>query len=354
MKLKKIGSVILILASLTLVGCGASKTTSKEDASAIVATESTQADSQSEVSYPITIKHAFGETVITKKPQRVVTISWGNQDLPLALGVVPVGVSEANYGVEEGENLLPWTKQGFSDLGEENPNVFKDTAGLDYEAISDAKPDVILASYSGITQEEYDLLSQIAPVVAYKTAAWQTLWRDQIIEDATGMGMEPQGEELVSNLEKLIDSKVASYPQIKGKKAAYFYFSPSDLGKFYVYLPGDPRAAYLTDLGFEFPQSIKDLAKDSGSFSVELSAENADVLNDVDVIVAYGNADTLKALQADALLGSVPAIKNGAVALIEDGTPLAASATPSALSIPATIDQYLQILGDASSKVVAK
>ena len=66
---------------------------------------------------------------------------------------------------------------------------------------------------------------------------------------------------------------------------------------------------------------------------------------------AYGNDDLLKALQSDALLGTVPAVKNGAVALIEDGSVLSASCTPSALSIPATIDEYLEILGAAASKV---
>ena len=51
---------------------------------------------------------------------------------------MPVGVSQANYGVVEGENLLPWTADKFSELGVDSPNVFKDTDGLDYEAISDA------------------------------------------------------------------------------------------------------------------------------------------------------------------------------------------------------------------------
>ena len=66
---------------------------------------------------------------------------------------------------------------------------------------------------------------------------------------------------------------------------------------------------------------------------------------------ALTNDDLLKALQSDALLGTVPAVKNGAVALIEDGSVLSASCTPSALSIPATIDEYLEILGAAASKV---
>ena len=304
-----------------------------------------------EVTYPLTIRHAFGETVLQSKPQRVATISWANQDVPLALGVAPVGVSKANYGVTDGSSLLPWTAEGFKKLGVENPVLFNDTDGLDFEAISDAKPDVILAAYSGITKEEYDLLSKIAPVVAYPTQPWQTYWRDQIVLDATGMGMKAEGEQLVADLEKLIADKLTAYPQLSGKSAAFFYFMPSDLGKFYVYLPTDPRAAFLMDLGLKVPQSVLDLAKDSASFALELSAENADVLKDVDVIVAYGDDALLKAMQADALLGTIPAVKRGSMALIQDNTPLAAAGTPSPLSIPATIDEYLGVLAGAADNV---
>lgn len=358
MRIKKLRIIIMMLTALALVGCSKTSSNStngnnsaKENEQSSTDTESSQTEESTEATYPIRIQHAFGETVIEEKPSNIVTIAWGNQDVALALGVVPVGVSQANYGVVEGENLLPWTAEKFSELGVDSPNVFKDTDGLDYEAISDAKPDVILAAYSGITQEEYDLLSQIAPVVAYPTAAWQTAWRDQILVNSKGMGMETEGKELVASLETLISDKTAEYPKLQGKTAAFFYFNPSDLGKFYVYLPTDPRAAYLTDLGFEFPESVLKLGEGNNSFTVELSAENADLLNEIDIMVAYGNEDLLKALQSDSLLGTVPAIKNGAVALIEDGTPLAASATPSALSIPATIDDYLKILGETADKV---
>lgn len=358
MKVKKLGIIIMMLTAFTLMGCSKTSSDSQKGESSTnetnessVDTESGETQESTEVTYPIIISHAFGDTVIEEKPNNIVSIAWGNQDVALALGVVPVGVSQANYGVLEGENLLPWTAKKFTELGVDSPNVFKDTDGLDYEAISDAKPDVILAAYSGLTQEEYDLLSQIAPVVAYPTAAWQTAWREQILANSKGMGLEPEGKELVTNLENLINEKTAEYPQLQGKTAAFFYFSPSDLGKFYVYLPADPRAAYLTDLGLEFPEAVSKLGEDNNSFSVELSAENADLLNDIDVIVAYGNEDLLKSLQSDPLLGTVPAIKDGAVALIEDGTPLAASGTPSALSIPATIDEYLKVLGEAADKV---
>lgn len=65
---------------------------------------------------PIVIEHAFGETVIDKKPERIVTIAWENDCTPLALGVAPVGVSEANYGLCTENNLHPWADEAFKAL----------------------------------------------------------------------------------------------------------------------------------------------------------------------------------------------------------------------------------------------
>jgi iron complex transport system substrate-binding protein len=338
---KKIIFIFSILTlTLLITGCANRPETLTESASG-------SSSETNDSNYPLTITHALGETVIESRPERIATISWGNQDTPLALGVLPVGVSTANYGVTDGSGLLPWTKEAFENLGITEPLLFDDVAGLDFEAISDVQPDVILAAYSGLTQEEYDLLSEIAPVVAYPTAPWQTFWRDQIIYDAMGMGMEAEGKALVSDLEQLIEEKTATYPELNGIKAAFFYFNPTDLGKFYVYLPSDPRAAYLLDLGMEFPDSVKALTEDSSSFAIELSAENVDRLDDIDLIITYGTDGLLDSLQNDPLIGTLPAVQRGSVAIIEDATPLAASGTPSALSIPATIDEYLAILAEA-------
>lgn len=340
LRMKRFKVLFMFILSISiLVGC-----TNTDDA------KNTQTNSGSG-DYPITIEHAFGKTSITSKPERIVTISWGNQDIPLALGVVPVGASKANYGVIDKSGLLPWTRDGYEALGTKNPILFDDTDSLDFEAISDARPDVILAAYSGITQEDYNLLSQIAPVVAYQKAPWQTLWREQTINDATGMAMKREGEELVAKTEQLIANKKKEYAGIEGKTGAFFYFNPSDLGKFYVYLPEDPRAAYLEDLGLSFPDSLKEISKSSQSFALEMSAENIDKLKDVDVVVAYGDETLLQQLQTDALLSKLPAIQRGSVAMVEDATPLAASMTPTVLSIPTTIDEYMKLLQEAALKV---
>ena len=173
MKFKK-HILIIAIAMLSVIVLSACSTTKAPEITQEEAPQVEQTETETVSEYPITIKHAFGETVLESKPEKIATISWGNQDVPLALGVIPVGISEANYGVIDGSGLLPWTADKFKELGVENPVIYKDTAGLDFEAISDSQPDVILASYSGITQEEYDLLSKIAPVVAYTESAWQT------------------------------------------------------------------------------------------------------------------------------------------------------------------------------------
>ena len=335
-------SLILMISILVLVlaACGNDKSTSNEATS----------EKQNEGQYPIVIKHAFGETVIEEKPERVATIAWANHDVALALGVVPVGFSAANYGIQDETGLLPWTEAKLKELGEDNPNVFQDTDGLDFEAIADSNPDVILAAYSGITQEEYETLSQIAPVVPYEETPWVTPWRDQVLLNAKGMGMEEEGKKLIADTEKLIADKANEYSVIKGKKAAFGMFNTADLSSFFIYTPTDPRGEFLSDLGMIYPEGIKSLIQDD-SFYIQVSAENADALNDTELLITYGNKDTLAALQADPILGKVPAIAAGNVVVIEDNTPLAAAGNPNPLSIQYTIDEYLTLISDVAKNI---
>ncbi len=339
-------TLLLVTLMTALVGCSAEETNSTEESS----TE-TAGSEEASTEYPIVIKHALGETTIEEKPERVVTIAWSNHDVALALGVVPVGFSAANYGVQDDSGMLPWTADKLKDLGAETPTIFQDTDGLDFEAIADASPDVILAAYSGITQEEYDTLSEIAPVIAYQTSPWVASWREQVTFNAMGMGLEKEGEQLIADTEKLIEEKVNEYPEIKGKKAAFVSISAADLSKFYIYSPGDPRGAFLSELGMEYPESITSQMTDSNSFYIEVSAENADMLNDAEILVSYGDDNTLAALQADPILGKVPAIERGSVVIIGDNTPLAAAGTPNPLAIDYSIDEYLTLLSEAVSKV---
>ena len=80
-----------------------------------------------------------------------------------------------------------------------------------------------------------------------------------------------------------------------------------------------------------------------------MSAEQADRFADVDVFVTYGDPDgtLVQTLQADPLLSQIPAIAEGRIAILENNTPLAASANPSPLSIGWGIDEYFALLAGA-------
>jgi len=326
------------------VGC------SNQEANSASSTE-TPASEDENSNYPIVIEHAFGEATIDSKPERVVTIQWANHDVALALDVVPVGFSAANYGVQDDSGLLPWTAEKLEELGEEEPNIFQDTDGLDFEAISDAEPDVILAAYSGITQEDYDILSQIAPVVAYQDAPWATTWREQITLNSTGMGMKAEGEQLITETEALIEESASDYPEMDGKTVAWVNFSANDMSQLHLYTPADPRGSFLIELGMEYPESVTDQITDPTAYSLSLSAENADMLNDADIIIGYGDETLYEAVKADPLLGEIPAIQRGSVVFIGNNTALAASGNPNPLSISYTIDEYLELIGGAITKL---
>ncbi|MBR2835773.1 MAG: ABC transporter substrate-binding protein [Coriobacteriales bacterium] len=153
--------------------------------------------------FPVTIKHAFGETTIEAIPERVVTAGWSVHDVPLALGIAPVACEAANFGIVEGQTLLPWSEKAYKKLGVE-PITIDNNDGYDFEAISDARPDVILCTYSGVTEEDYKELSKIAPTVPYPEVAWSIPWRTNIQMCAAALGKVKEGDKLIEDLEKLM------------------------------------------------------------------------------------------------------------------------------------------------------
>ncbi|WP_313357783.1 iron-siderophore ABC transporter substrate-binding protein [Microbacterium sp.] len=334
-------SRLLVLAAaaslaLGLAGCASAADDSSGDSTA-------GSTGSSGGPFPVTIEHAYGETVIDAKPERVATVAWANHEVPLALGIVPVGMSKATWGDDDGDGILPWAEQKLDELGGETPVLFDETDGIDYEAVADTAPDVILAAYSGLTQEEYDTLSKIAPVVAYPDVAWGTSVEDMIEMNAAALGLEKEGEALVEQLDADADAALEQHPALNGAKVLFGYFDMSDLSKIGYYTAADTRPGYLHELGLPLPQIVAD-SEDSDQFYLEVSAEEAQRFDDVDLFVTYGDDSTVATLQADPLLSKIPAIAEGRVAILPDATPIAASANPSPLSIPWGLGDYFDIL----------
>lgn len=336
-----------ILATLALAGTALLLASCGSEASP--AGSQTPAESAAP-SEDITVEHALGTTTIPAGAERVASVGWGNQDVALALGIAPVGADDQTWSMtgDDGLGLYDWTLDAYDELGAEKPVIFDTTDGVDFEAIADTAPDVILAAYSGLTEDDYATLSKIAPTVAYPDIPWYTPWRDAIKLDAEALGKKAEGEALVADLDAQIADAMADITSFDGKKAAFFYVNPADLSTISIYATGDSRTAFLGDLGFDWPQLAVDTS-DSGAFYADIAAENADVLADVDVFVMYGDEDLVKAFQSDPLWGTLDAVKNGAIVTMGSGDALSGSVTPTALSIPWMLDTYVGMLDDAAS-----
>jgi iron complex transport system substrate-binding protein len=301
--------------------------------------------------FPVTIEHAFGETTVTSRPTRVATVAWANDEVPLALGVVPVGMAKADYGDDDGDGVLPWVQEKLDELGAKTPVLFDETDSIDFEAVADTKPDVILAAYSGLSKSDYETLSTIAPTIAYPGVAWGATLEQMIRMESTAIGKKAEGEALIANLHDTTDADVAKHPEIAGKSVMWAYFDPSDLSTVGFYTTNDSRPAFLEQIGMTTPVAVSSASAKTDEFYTTISAEKADSLKDVDVIVTYGDAALLEKLQADPLIGRIPAIQRGSVALLADDTPLAAGANPSPLSIDWGLEDYLALIDTAAGTV---
>ncbi|MSR98469.1 iron-siderophore ABC transporter substrate-binding protein [Arthrobacter sp. BL-252-APC-1A] len=297
----------------------------------------------------ITIEHALGTAVIDEKPERVATVNWANHEVPLALGVVPVGMAAANFGDDDGDGILPWVEEKLEELGGEAPVLFDENDGIDFEAVADTQPDVILAAYSGLTQEDYDTLSEIAPVVAYPETAWGTSWREMVEYNSTALGLAEEGEQLVAALEQEMTDAAAKFPSLAGKSAMFMtHVDTTDLSEVSFYTTHDPRTLFFEDLGMSVADSIAKASAETEKFSLTQSAEQADAFSDVDIIVTYGGEELITALESDPLLSQIPAVANGAIVTLPGDNPLGTAANPTPLAISWVLNDYLTVLAEAA------
>lgn len=331
-----------LIGTLTACSSGTGSTQSADDPTSGAGSDA----SASAEGFPVEIEHVFGTTVIPEKPQRVATVAWANHEVPLALGIVPVGMAKVTWGDDDHDGVLPWVEDKLIDLNAETPALFDETDGIDFEAVAATDPDVILAAYSGLTEEEYATLSKIAPVVAYPEVAWATSLEDMIRLNSTALGLADEGEALIADLEQQVDAALAEQPELQNKKVLFTFVDPTDMSQIGFYTLHDTRPGFLRDIGLPQPSIIEEASAETDAFYTTVSSEQADKFDDVDVFVTYGDpgSDFVAQLQADPLLSKIPAVANGSVVILENDTPLAASANPSPLSIPWGISDYFALL----------
>jgi iron complex transport system substrate-binding protein len=265
--------------------------------------------------FPVTIKHKYGSTTIASPPKRVVAIGYTEQDPLLALGVVPVAIRYW-YG-DKSDAIFPWAKDAAKDA---KPQVLEMAYGaLNFEAILALKPDFISAVTSGITEQEYETLSKIAPTLPQLAdyIDFGMPWQQTTLMIGQATGKTSEAEALVKRVEDQIAGVRAKHPEFAGKTIAVTY-NYGDARTYGYYTSQDARGRFFTDLGFVIPEALVELAGER--FYSDLSSERLDLL-DRDLIVFLGlkfAKGGKEAIQADPLLSALKAFKENRVVFIPE------------------------------------
>jgi len=282
----------------------------------------------------VSVKHIFGETKIPAPPKRVVSAGFTEQDDLLALGVVPIAVTDWFGGQPFG--VWPWAQPK---LGGAQPVVLNLNDGIQADQIASLKPDLIVATNAGLDQDTYTKLSAIAPTIAQSGPdAFFEPWKDQ----ATLIGQAVFKADDMSKLIAAVGDKFASVgknnPQFAGKKVLLLG------GTFYedsvrVTTPGW-RTDFLTEMGFTIPDTGRGLVSRD---------KLASVLDVADVLIWTTESDDEQAaLLADPVVAKLQATVQRRN--VFTGKDLAgAIAFASTLSYPVVADQLPPLI----SKVLA-
>ncbi len=326
-------------ATLALAACGGDAQTGAEAPSPEAAAGS---------AFPVTIDSALGEAVIETAPQRVVTVGWAAQDAAVALGVTPVGVPADTWSGDE-QGLQPWFREAVEERGDDLPVTYTDLPTVDVEAIVELEPDVVLAPLSGLDQGVFDQLSDFAPVVAYPEGPWISTWQEVIDLTGQALGKPDEAADLVADVESTIAEAGSANGDLAGKTFAYAYIG--EPGSLAFYPETDARVSFLTSLGMELAPAVAELEIPEGSFYASISLENADLLDDVDVLISwYNSAEEQAAAESQPLFAQIPAVQRGSYLPMVDRELATATTVVTPLSVPWAIDRYVPLVADAAAK----
>ncbi len=251
--------------------------------------------------FPQVFDGLYGPTTVTQAPQRVVSLGYVGHDDLLALGVVPVGLRYW-YGPYP-QAVWPWAEPA---LGGSSPAVLR--GELSFERIAMLEPDLIHAVSSGISAQEFRMLSRIAPTITAEPeyGAYNTPWDVLALGIGRATGREAEAQDQIESIRARFAAIRAAHPEWAGMSAVAATYSG---GTPAVFLPGDARADVLVNLGFAVPPA---LAPHIGeSFYLELSPEDLAPM-DADLILWVTGTPDAAQVKAMALRPGLKAPATGA------------------------------------------
>lgn len=299
--------------------------------------------------YPKTITTALGTAVINQPPQRIVALGTGSEDILLDLGIIPIGIESHRWG-GDAKGYLPWFRDEIQRRGEKLPVIIEMYPELDIEKIISLKPDLILATQSGITQEQYDHLSHFVPVIAYLEKPWQTTPQQQIALVAHALDKIQLGEKLSAELDTMLSQAGSTVPNVGRYRFAYIKAGTTG-NILSIYVKNDPRVDTMVHLGLSLLPLADTLTVPFGSFSANIGLENADLLNGADILVTwYSSEKERQDTESQPLFSSIRAVRQGGYIPLTDQSIVMSMSYGSPLSLRWGLSRFMPLLKQEIAK----
>lgn len=290
--------------------------------------------------FPRDVEHALGVTRINAPPQRIVTIGWSGEDVVIALGHVPVGMTDYRFFPS---GVSPWNEEALDGI---LPKLLSD-GEVDFEEIATLQPDLILAVYSGVDATDYKRLSEIAPTVVYRSAPWTAGWQEQTQVIGDALGQSERATALITDTFAGLHALAAQSPDIVGKTFVYGTYFAGGSG-IVVYLPRDPRVSVFTELGLKIPPFVAELAKrHPNELSILVGFEEISKL-DPDFLIMWLKPGARGALEQQPIFQTLRAVQLGEYFPLEDAAAIWATSALSVRSIPYFFPKFVS---DMNAKI---
>jgi iron complex transport system substrate-binding protein len=284
---------------------------------------------------PVTVTHVFGETTVPAPPKRVVSAGYTGQDDLLALGVVPIAVT--NWFGDQPSAVWQWARPK---LGNAKPVVLNLDNGIQVEKIAGLKPDLIVATDAGVDADTYQKLSAIAPTVPQSGGyAFFEPWKDQASAIGQAVFQADQMKSLIGDVDQRFAGVAQRNPQFKGKEVLLLQGTRYQDN---VVATTGWRTEFLTQMGLIVADSVAPFAVDQQRAFVPRDKIKA-VLGSADLLIwTTDSDDDRQALLADP---DVAAQQAHSVFTTKDQAGAIAFASP--LSYPLIADQLPPLIANA-------
>lgn len=241
-------------------------------------------------SYPLTLKHAAGQTTLSKKPLRVVALGPHALDLLLSLGVQPVGYGEATDFVQTPAFGRPLSS--IKVLGSRvtsKPVNVGDRFKPNLEILASLKPDLIVGE--DYAAPSYTNLQRIAPTLLFKGID-RNEWQKSLPVLAKALSREAAYNDVMKSYAKSVAATRAQLaPKVGQKRVLVVWTGGANSGQtFTISGKGDWTGGLLRDIGL----NVIDGGKKEAPVSIEgLAALNPDIV----IVLPSGSNTPTKARQ---------------------------------------------------------